>query len=535
MFAQEQGLEQTMNLSNPVQQIKNKCHYLIEQCVIAIDNAYIAYDRNEFDIFKPIAGCHSCKEYADHTLPKGINFKECLTLQDACAKFLQNIHNLSEQEYIKQWKAIENFYKKIDARAYTYRNNKEFIRHDQRVPLFSPSEIKEHMLSELMQDKSQTNNTNIIENKTFQSGFVSQIRKPDKDFKDDFSPDQLKAALEAINEIIKHKKNSTTNPGLLFTNRSTKTQELGIYTLTEQLDANIWPIEIKDILKMCSYHSSGTNSLKKCKQIVENIYNDARKHVEETKKPLVIWFQPIYYSASRNYGYGHQHIYNHIIAMTIANELKRELDNKDIVFVTNEQPLAPSDEYESFGEPMSCFSTVRLLIPKLDIKGRTDLLKRYFAKCKLKHTIDLETLAKETEELYLDDLQNMVKKSEKIAQKENAALINEKHLSQAREKYDWCYMQAKEKERVEREREYEANVEKYHNSVPIDDEPQEIHHRRNNSAMKTIIALGCACTAGLLYLYNKTSSKKESKKSKKKTSKNKRIPYNQRPYEVHTL
>ena len=69
-----------------------------------------------------------------------------------------------------------------------------------------------------------------------------------------------------------------------------------------------------------------------------------------------------------------------------------------------------------------------------------------------------------------------------------------------------------------------------------DNESQEMLYsgKNDNTSIKTILTLGY-CIAGLVYWYNKTSSKKESKKSKKKTSKNKSLSHNQRPYEVHTL
>lgn len=306
---------------------------------------------------------------------------------------------------------------------------------------------------------------------------------------------------------------------------------MAIYTLAQQLNADLWPIKIDNIVEHCQQCSS-VSSLKQCKKIIESIYFHARKHTSEAERPIIIWFQPSCGYFSGYSTYSEKCIYHYIISMTIANELKKESKNKNIIFVTSEQPLTPEKtEYNSFGDQMRYFSIVELLIPKLDIKGRADLLKHYFSKCELSHEVNIESLEKAN--LNLIGLQNIVKEAEKVAQKEGATLINEEHVLQAREKCDSSYRYAQEEERkkiaeklaqekeeqerIAREREWEE--EKKERKKQEEEWEREWEEWKNQRTFtKKIIALGCVCTAGLVYLYNKICSKKDSKESKKKKS-----------------
>ena len=214
-FAQEQGLEQikidTSNNTNlaVIQQIKTKCRYLIAQCEIAIDNAYLTYDNARRKGYGFATTDHSNTEYQNHTLPKKISFDQYILMRIACIELIQAIDNLSEQEFTKQWQTIEDTYKKIEKKAYMCRYDRDFIRYDQRIPQFSVSEIEKNMLLRLMFDVEPSTvdqQLKIIRNEKFQALFINKIRKPDKDFKDTFSPYQHEAVLEAVNATIDHQK-----------------------------------------------------------------------------------------------------------------------------------------------------------------------------------------------------------------------------------------------------------------------------------------------------------------------------------------
>ena len=186
-FVKAQGLEQTeANVLNEIQQIEKKCFYLIAQCKVAIDNAYRAYDVTKDVSYEHATTCHSNCVYNNHTLPKGITFGECITIQTACTQLLQESYELTQEEVTQQWKEIETLYRIIDDRTHAYRYDREFIRYDQRLPYFLLSDIETHMLSEMQGDQQ-----NIIELNQDISTFIKQIKNPDTDFKDKFSPDQL--------------------------------------------------------------------------------------------------------------------------------------------------------------------------------------------------------------------------------------------------------------------------------------------------------------------------------------------------------
>ena len=301
---------------------------------------------------------------------------------------------------------------------------------------------------------------------------------------------------------------------------------MAIHTLAKKLDADLWPIKIDDIIYELYFCKE--SSLKKCKKIVGTLYDYALNYTKKTDRPLVIWFQPSY--EKRNYHchpYSGNPIIHKIIALTVEKQLKKKL-NKNIIFVTNDHPLSPSSKVN---DETGFFSTVKLAIPEIDLKGRIDLLKHYFSKCELDHEVNLESLAKAN--LNLIRLQNIVKETEKVAQKEGATLINEEHVLQAREKCDSSYRYAQEEERkkiaeklaqekeeqerIAREREWEEEKkERKKQEEEWEREWKEWENQRTFT--KKIIALGCVCTAGLVYLYNKICSKKDSKESKKKKS-----------------
>ncbi len=362
--------------------------------------------------------------------------------------------------------------------------------------------------------------------------FIKPKKKSHYDIDDYLSPDQQKVVFQTLDNTIERQANNELHSNLLFMGDCLAANELAVKRITKTLNADLLYIDMDEII------------YERPRSVISKIFDHVQNHLKKNERPVVIWLDDrrSFYNLDTESYSDRSRYYN--ITLAIKKEIEKTWLNKNITLIMSIRPLSPAEGMEIFTEDL--FSTIELWWPPLDIKGRHNLITHYFKKASLPNTVDIAKLVENTKKCKRYTLQDIIWKAEKIAKKENATSINENHILQARDIHDFRYQEEKKKEEQEylkklqkelaEEREREYMKEYYSFLSTNDNESQEMLYsgKNDNTSIKTILTLGY-CIAGLVYWYNKTSSKKESKKSKKKTSKNKSLSHNQRPYEVHTL